>query len=148
MDKIAIHNALLSLIDKKYELLSKELSDILESTANESKSTVGDKHETGRAMAQLEQEKLSNQLMELERVKAFLFQINPNIKCLKVAIGSLVETNMGWYYISAGLGIIQHVGCQVFTMNIQAPLGKMLSEKIEGDIINWNGKELTIKNIY
>jgi hypothetical protein len=24
----------------------------------------------------------------------------------------------------------------------------MLSEKIEGDIINWNGKELTIKNIY
>ncbi len=148
MDKIAIHNALISLIEDKYKVLKKELSDILESTANESKSTVGDKHETGRAMAQLEQEKLSNQMAELERVKAFLFQINPNIKCTKVLAGSLIETNLGWYYISAGFGVIQHDGKQVFTMNIQAPLGKLLAGKIAGDVINWNGKNLIIINIH
>jgi transcription elongation GreA/GreB family factor len=148
LDKIAVHNTVLQLLEAKFQVLKKELSDILESTANESKSTVGDKHETGRAMAQLEQEKLSNQLMELERVKGFLFQINPNVKCLKVVIGSLVETNLGWYYISSGLGAISQEGFQIFTMNIQAPLGKILSGKNEGEVVNWNGKELKILKIY
>ncbi len=148
MDKIAVHNTVLQLLEAKYQVLKKELSDILESTANESKSTVGDKHETGRAMAQLEQEKLSNQLMELERVKALLFQINPSKKCSKVILGSLVETNTGWYYLSAGLGVIQNEGHQIFTMNIQAPLGKILSGKNEGEVVNWNGKELKILKIY
>ncbi len=148
MDKTVIHNALLLILEEKCFLLKKELSEILESTANESKSTVGDKHETGRAMAQLEQEKFSNQLADLERVKSFLFQINPRVKCTRVVSGSLVKTKLGWYYISAGFGVIQHNDKHIFTLNLQAPLGKLMAGKQEGDVFEWNSQKLEILNIY
>ena len=38
-----------------------------ESLESEQKSSAGDKHETGRAMVQLEQEKLGKQLHKLQR---------------------------------------------------------------------------------
>ncbi len=148
MDKKAIHSALLLILEEKCLLLKKELSEILDATANESKSTVGDKHETGRAMAQLEQEKFSNQLADLERVKSFLFQINPGVKCTRVVSGSLVELKMGWYYISAGFGVIQYQDKHIFTLNLQAPLGKLMAGKQEGDVFEWNSQKLEILNIY
>jgi transcription elongation GreA/GreB family factor len=148
LDKTAIHSALLLILEEKCVLLKKELSEILESTANESKSTVGDKHETGRAMAQLEQEKFSNQLADLERVKSFLFQINPSVTCTRVVSGSLVETKMGWYYISAGFGVIHHEDKHIFTLNLQAPLGKLMAGKQEGDAFEWNSKQQEILKIY
>lgn len=46
--------------------LKQLLDEVTEAVNNETKSSVGDKHETSRAMMQLEQEKLGKQLLEAE----------------------------------------------------------------------------------
>ena len=54
-----LNNNLLSFEKRKLELL--------EALASESKNSAGDKHETGRAMLQLEREKLGEQIKKTER---------------------------------------------------------------------------------
>ena len=46
-----------------------------EALDSESKSSAGDKHETGRAMLQLEMEKAGQQLQEVEKMKLILEKI-------------------------------------------------------------------------
>ncbi|MWD30855.1 3-oxoacyl-ACP synthase, partial [Aquicoccus sp. SCR17] len=56
-------------VDTRTERLKKSAAALQESLNSETKSSAGDKHETGRAMVQLEQEKLAQQLVELDRLK-------------------------------------------------------------------------------
>ena len=44
-----------------------QLGELKEANTNETKSTAGDKHETGRAMVHLEQEKLYSQLGQFQK---------------------------------------------------------------------------------
>ena len=54
-------------VRQKQEVLKKRGASLQESLNSETKSSAGDKHETGRAMVQLEQEKLGQQLQEIEK---------------------------------------------------------------------------------
>lgn len=108
--------------------------------ANDSKSTAGDKHETGRAMIHLEQEKLSKQLSQTKLLNETLAQINHDSHCTKVQFGSMVTTNKGIYFFSVGLGKIQVNERTIFCLTITTPLGKIMSGKKKGDKINFNGE--------
>ncbi len=66
--KQKLHSALIEEVEKRSANLQDSLNDALDSTANETKSTAGDKHETGRAMAQLEQEKIGSQIAEITKL--------------------------------------------------------------------------------
>lgn len=148
MDKQVVHNMLMASLEDKSEMLKNAMFEIRESTATESKSTAGDKHETARAMAQLEQEKIASQIAELDKIKSFLLQLKPEINCTRVVPGSLIETTQGWYYISVGFGSFQVENKRVFTLNIQAPLGRVFSGKQQGDEVTWNGQLIKIIHIY
>ena len=56
-NKGKIQQACLDYCDVLINRAQKEFQFITESANNETKSSAGDKHETGRAMAQIEQEK-------------------------------------------------------------------------------------------
>ena len=62
MDKITLHHYLLNELRQREAHLLKELEVLREDVAGDTKSTAGDKHETGRAMNQLEQERVLGQL--------------------------------------------------------------------------------------
>lgn len=64
-----------------------------DSKNNETKSTAGDKFETGRAMMQLEQEKNEMQLQKTLHLKNQLHQIDVSTRFDKVRSGSLVIVN-------------------------------------------------------
>ena len=76
------------------------------SGSRDAKSSAGDKHETGVAMAQLEQEKLRYQIHEFQKMQDIVQKINPSKTNSKINLGSLVETDKGWFYISVGLGSV------------------------------------------
>ena len=59
--KLKIHSHCLQILNQKIEELSNALNTATESANNETKSSAGDKHETARAMMQIEQEKLGKQ---------------------------------------------------------------------------------------
>jgi transcription elongation GreA/GreB family factor len=124
------------------------LNEMFDAAAgNDAKSSAGDKHETGIAMAQLEQEKLTHQINELLKIQASLQKINPLLVHTKVGLGSLVETNNGWYYFSVGLGSIKIDGISLFALNPQAPIGALLLGKTIGDKVQFNGKTTEVLSI-
>lgn len=123
------------------------LDELHQSMENDTKSSAGDKHETARAMAQLEQEKLSKQLQEFVQMKSILHQINPSKEHIQVCMGSLVQTSEGWYFLSVGLGQVTVGDTNVFALNPQAPIGQKLIGKRVGEEVEFGGRRLKINSI-
>lgn len=95
---------------KKEAVVTKTIAEAKKALFTETKSSAGDKHETGRALLQLEMEKASQQLAPLAEMKAVLEKINPKKLGNKVVLGSVIITDKHNYYlaISAGKETIQY----------------------------------------
>lgn len=140
LSKSAVRTTAIEVVNSKIESLQREFDDLRESLLSETKSTAGDKHETGRAMAQLEQEKLSGQLIESRRLLDSLNQIDSDKSSVSIGFGSLVETSRGWFFVSAGIGAIQVQNNSVFCITAGSPIGQLLLNKSAGDSIQLNGE--------
>ena len=69
-----------------------------ESLDSETKSSAGDKYETGRAMVQIELEKNQAQYNKFLKLKNELKQIDPIVIKSKIEYGSIVVTNNGNFF--------------------------------------------------
>ncbi|MEO0347846.1 MAG: 3-oxoacyl-ACP synthase, partial [Pseudomonadota bacterium] len=85
-------------VASRIERIHGQIQEIKASLTSESKRTAGDKHETGRAMLQLEREKLGQQLSEAEKMQQLLRKVPIEIKRERVALGSMVKTDRATYY--------------------------------------------------
>lgn len=146
--KEIIHSVLLKEIEMRFQSLNDSLKDVLTATADDTKSSAGDKHETSRAMAQLEQEKIGGQISEMNKLQEILYRIDPTQTHSVIQLGSLVQTSNGWFYLSVGIGPISVENETIFCMTLAAPLGKLLFEKKSGDSVEWQGKSIQIIQNY
>lgn len=87
--------------------IKQNISDIEESLLEESKSSAGDKHETGRAMLQIDRENAGKQLMEIEQVQAVLKKIDVQTTSTYARLGSLVYTSQANYFLSISIGEVK-----------------------------------------
>ena len=126
------------LANAKVQALEKELAAMRHAVQSESKSTAGDKHETGRAMIHLEQEKLHQQLAEAKLMVAELQVVGPDSNST-IGLGSLVKTNRGIFYLAASLGKVQLEETDYFVVSVKAPIAKQFLGKEAGDSANMNG---------
>ena len=118
-----------------------------ESANSEQKSTAGDKHDTARAIAQFEQEKLGKQLAEQLKLRDALFQLSEQAASDIVRMGSLVECSNGLFFVGIGLGKIEVGDSNVFCISTAAPLGMSLLGKSENEAFIVNGREFKIHTI-
>ena len=139
MDKVMIYQSTLEALNNKINDLRLILQESYPSMFDDSKSSAGDKHETALAMAQLEQEKLTKQLNILLLQEASMKVIDPTLKHQKITIGSLVETNKGWYYFSISLGQLICQNNAFFALSLEAPLGQIMRGKVAGEQVTFNG---------
>lgn len=146
-DKSVVHSAVEVKVKLRLQELQAALNDALAATADDSKSTAGDKHETSRAMAHLEQEKLGAQYAEAQKVMEMLHRIDPFRENTTIVLGSLAETSIGWLYLSVGLGQIELDDKKIFCLTPVAPLGQVLLGKTVGDEIHWQGKKIQILSV-
>jgi transcription elongation GreA/GreB family factor len=142
--KIALHQHCLLLAEERIISLQQILKEAQQAANNETKSSAGDKHETGRAMAQLETEKLTTQLTEALNIKQNLTQINPNITSKVVVLGSVVYTNKGNFYLAASIGKVAIANEVFFAISPASPIGKLMLTKKEKESFSLNGNEYTI----
>jgi transcription elongation GreA/GreB family factor len=106
---------------------AKDAIQSLQASANEeTKSSAGDKYETGRAMAQLEIEKFSVQLAELFKQKQILETISADSVHHVVQPGSLVTTDQGIYFISISAGKLTIEDIIVICISAASPIGSKL----------------------
>jgi len=114
---------------------------------SETKSSAGDKHETGRAMLQLEMEKASQQLAVVDEMKVVLSKI-AGIKTSEIIkLGSLVITDHANYYLAISAGQIKISNNMFYAVSPISPIGKLLLGKTVGDKFNFN-QEIVIKEVY
>lgn len=123
----------------RIDRLKKQLEELKASLGSETKSSAGDKHETGRAMVQLEQEKIGKQLQEAEMLKKILQQVPKENKPQKAALGSLVTTDKHCYYLAVSAGKFEDLGSAVYCISTNTPIGKLLLGKQTGDEFLFNG---------
>lgn len=134
-------------VEGRSNRLKQSLDGLQESLDSETKSTAGDKHETGRAMVQLEQEKLAQQVLELEQTRNILKKIDIERKSNSIGLGSLVKTSLANYFIAISAGSFQHEGGIVHCISAKAPIAQLLMGKSVGDDFIFNGKSQSILTV-
>lgn len=131
----------------RLQRIKSNIEEINNSLNSETKSSAGDKHETGRAMLQLEREKLGQQLLEAEKTTIILRKVNASTQSKTIILGSLVKTTNANYYIAISAGKFEDNNTTVFCISASTPIGKLLMGKQEGTTFKFNGKEHKILNV-
>ncbi len=133
--KQKLYVACLQILNNKIQALQNTLNELGEGAISDGKSSAGDKHETARAMMQLEQEKISRQLDEVLTQKTILQKIDSIVKSAQITKGSLVKTNRGYLYLSIALGKINVEGVDIIVLSPQSPLGlKLMGLKAKSSV--------------
>lgn len=64
-----------------------------------------------------------------------------------ISLGSLVETNLGTYFISISAGQLLLENTTYFAISTSSPIGKLLLGKKEGQSLVWNGRKINIHSV-
>ena len=145
--KPKLYNKCLCIIKERISSLRSILNETQSSANNETKSSAGDKHETARAMAQLETEKLTSQITEALKIEQTLRRINPNHHLSSATLGSVVYTNNGNFYIAASIGKVEIKSESFFVISPVSPIAKLLLTKKEKESFSFNNKSYLIEKI-
>lgn len=119
--------------------IKKNIEELNAALNSETKSSAGDKHETGRAMLQLEREKLGQQLLEAEKTAQVLHKVKALKESNTVVLGSLVQTTHAWYYIAISAGKFQLGNKDIYCISASTPIGKLLLGKEKQGSFVFNG---------
>jgi transcription elongation GreA/GreB family factor len=114
----------------------------------ETKSSAGDKHETGRAMLQLEMEKVSQQFNSINKMQIILQKIPHVNNTQTISLGSVVHTSFQNYYLSISVGEVKVMGQNIYCISTLSPIGKELLGKQKGDTFKFNDRFIEILNTF
>lgn len=142
-----IKSEVLRQLDLKIKDISNAVKSLSESRDSDTKSSAGDKHETSRAKIQTEIDQLSKQLINAQRQKNNLSLIDTSHLHSIADVGSLVETNKGYFFISTGWGRIQIQDENYFVISIESPIGRLLKNKKKGDSIQFRDTAYDILSV-
>jgi len=145
--KLKLYKTCEEYLQKRLNAIENRLNDIRESLAAETKSSVGDKYETGRAMLHLEKDKQMTQLATLLASKQILSGVDPHSNLLLVEQGALVDTNQGSFYIAISAGKLIVDKQAYFSITLASPIGKLLFQKKAGDSFEFRGKNYVVKEV-
>jgi len=115
------------------------IKDLDEALKMESKSSAGDKYETGRAMINLEFDKLLLQLEQYKSLKKTLAFAVQNQHSGRIGLGSLVKTSAANYFISIPAGEILVENEKFYAIGINSPIAQALLGKKEKYTFEFNG---------
>ena len=134
-------------IEERHQLISKTLADIKIALEEESKSSAGDKHETGRAMLQIERENAGHQLLEIENVEQTLQRVEITKASGLIHLGSLITTNQASYFLSISAGKFNIQGKDYYCIAPNTPIGQLLLGKQKGDSFEFHNDKIEIVTI-
>ncbi len=138
-------NRCIEIVEDKIVKLKTEITSVQESANDETKSSVGDKYETARAMAMIEKENLGKQLDDLLKRYQILKSIIPGQSHHKTQMGSLIHTsNDNYYFVAISLGFVSIDKYTCIVISPVSPIGKVLTEKGVGDKIDFNNQKMTL----
>ncbi|MFI1770688.1 3-oxoacyl-ACP synthase [Thalassobellus citreus] len=145
--KEELYNQCLEFIDNRFQIIQNTINNIQKSLTSETKSSAGDKHETGRAMLQLEREKAGNQLAEIQKTKEMLSKVDISKTSKCIGLGSVVYTTQANYFIAISTGELKVNNEVFYAISSNTPIGKLLMGKVVEDIIAFRENEFKVKEV-
>jgi hypothetical protein len=132
MKKGLIQDCLYQLEDK-LRTYKNEFRLIQGSSSEESKSSMGDKYETGPELLNAEKEKLAGAIEDLNKLRLTLASIKVDQEHEIAEFGSIVSTDQGLFFLSAPMGPIEYKGNQIFLISMLSPLGQAFLGRKKGE---------------
>tara|TARA_R100000935_G_scaffold46646_1_gene70150 strand:+ start:459 stop:902 length:444 start_codon:yes stop_codon:yes gene_type:complete len=127
-----------SYLEEKIARISHSILDLEAALTNESKSSAGDKYETGREMINIEIQKLSTQLQQFQQLQITLQVAKRNVTTEIIKMGSLVEATNANYFISIPVGEVAINDKKVYVIGSSSPIARALIGKSVGDTFSFN----------
>ncbi|MDF2156908.1 hypothetical protein [Algoriphagus sp. CAU 1675] len=147
--KERVYQSAIALLKDKIRLLQEERKAISEGILEDSKSSAGDKYETGREMMTQDLNHVESQLKQINLDLEELYRLQ-SIKDSTGAIreGCLVKLGTDWFLISVSIGQLEVDGEKVFLLSKSSPLGQSLLGKQENDSVQLRGKIVSIGSVF
>lgn len=146
--KHQLYNACMQYVKSRINAAQEAIDAAQQSANEETKSSAGDKYETGRAMAQLETGRNKIQLNEANKLRVALEGIPLTQAKTTIDAGSLVITNNGRFYLSISAGALTVNNETYFAVSVASPVGMQLKGKKAGDAFILNGRNYVIEVVY
>ena len=146
MNKTQLVEAVKLKISDKIKHLERLIAETRASN-NDTKSSMGDKYETGREMLQQEINNLQRQLNEVLNQQNSMIKLSEKENSV-VDFGALVQTEKGWFYIAAATGEIMVNKQKIITISPESPLAKAMHGKKISETFLVNNLSQTIQNIW
>lgn len=127
--------------------IKKAIAEAQEAANNETKSSAGDKFETGREVMQQEIDLNITRLNELNKLKTTLELIAPAQKSAIVIPGSVVFTSNGNFYIAIGAGQLKVGDKMFYAVSSASPIGSKLAGQKAGYSFTLNNKQYLIESV-
>lgn len=127
-------------VDARIGRFNATMHELEEALKPESRSCMGDKYETSRAMLHLEFEKLTGQVEQFNSLRRTVSLIDPQSQTELVGFGSVVKTNVANYFISIPAGEITANHEKFYAVGINSPVAIALLGKKSGEEFIVNGK--------
>ena len=145
--KTRLYNLCIAYAEDRIANATQAIQDARDSSTEDTKSSAGDKYETGRAMMQQDIDRQTLQLGEAQKLKNFLERMEPDNSSETVQSGSLAFTNQGIFYLAISIGKVELDGKDYFVISAASPIGAQLLKQKAGGKFSFNGKDYTIKAI-
>ena len=111
------------------------------SLEGESKSTAGDKHETGRAIVQMEMEQAAARLSRVEGMMRQWHALEPLRGREQVRPGAIVSTDQGGFILGVAWGKFEGPGDATWrAISSDAPLAQAMQSLGPGDTVEFRGR--------
>ncbi|NBP04919.1 MAG: hypothetical protein EBV15_01680 [Bacteroidetes bacterium] len=147
LTKTQIHEYCLQELTNRLQNAREAMAALHESVAADTKSSMGDKYETAREMAQQELEKISRQMGMLQQSLGIFNRIQSSLKLTVIGLGALIETDKGFFYMAAPLGKIVIQNQEIMVISPQSPAGKVMLGKKVGNSFELNGTVFQILSV-
>ena len=148
LDRQAVVVALRTALTAAMQDARSAMEELSSSLGKETKSTAGDKHETGRAMVQREMEQAGGRLARCEAMKAVASRLDLDRARTSVGPGAIVVSGDAKLLIGVGLGPFDVPGLGRFqAISADAPIAMALSGGKAGERREFRGRPWVIESV-
>jgi transcription elongation GreA/GreB family factor len=137
----------LDYVQKRMDAAQQGIDEAQQASKDDTKSSAGDKYETGRAMAQQATDRNMAQLNEANKLKVALNSIPTSAIAKQVNNGSVVITGDGKFYIAISAGSLIVDGETYIAISPASPIALKMKGLKAGDVFSLNGKDYKIEGL-
>jgi LPS O-antigen subunit length determinant protein (WzzB/FepE family) len=146
--KEELYKQCLDYVQQRMQAAEQGIQEAQQASKDDTKSSAGDKYETGRAMMQQETDRNLAQLNEANKLKVALNTIGTTGSQPIADSGGVVMTNNGNFYIAISAGALIVNDTTYFAISPVSPIGLKLKGQKVGDTFSLNDKVYKIESIF